>query len=56
MIISTAAPTVTPILVGGQIAYGSGEDSGRDVYGYFNNDGGGHAVRNAWTLRSMIST
>ena len=31
-------------------------DSGREVYGYFNNDGGGHAVRNAWTLRSMISS
>jgi uncharacterized protein YecE (DUF72 family) len=24
---------------------------GRDVYAYFNNDGGGNAVRNAWTLR-----
>ena len=31
-------------------------DSGHDVYGYFNNDGGGHAVRNAWTLRSMINS
>lgn len=25
--------------------------SGHDVYAYFNNDGGGNAVRNAWTLR-----
>lgn len=28
---------------------------GRDVYAYFNNDGGGHAVRNAWTLRAMLA-
>lgn len=27
--------------------------SGKDVYVYFNNDGEGHAVRNAWTLRDM---
>jgi len=27
---------------------------GRDVLAYFNNDGGGNAVRNARTLRSMI--
>ncbi len=27
---------------------------GRDVYAYFNNDGGGHAVRNAWTLRAIL--
>lgn len=27
---------------------------GRDVFVYFNNDGEGHAVRNAWTLRSML--
>ena len=27
---------------------------GRDVYVYFNNDGGGNAVRNAWTLRAML--
>ena len=25
--------------------------SGRDVFAYLNNDGGGHAVRNAWALR-----
>lgn len=30
------------------------QGSGRDVYGYFNNDGGGHAVRNALTLRSLV--
>ena len=24
---------------------------GRDVHDYFNNDGGGNAVRNAWALR-----
>ncbi len=27
---------------------------GKDVYVYFNNDGGGNAVRNAWTLRSIL--
>ena len=27
---------------------------GRDVYAYFNNDGGGNAVRNARTLRGML--
>jgi uncharacterized protein YecE (DUF72 family) len=27
--------------------------AGLDVYAYFNNDGGGNAVRNAWTLRSI---
>lgn len=30
------------------------EGQGRDVYAYFNNDGGGHAVRNARTLRAML--
>ncbi|RXZ72929.1 DUF72 domain-containing protein [Agromyces albus] len=28
--------------------------SGRDVYAYFNNDGGGNAVRNAWRLRQFV--
>jgi uncharacterized protein YecE (DUF72 family) len=28
--------------------------SGRDVYAYFNNDGHGHAVRNAETLRALL--
>lgn len=30
------------------------QGQGRDVYAYFNNDGGGHAVRNARTLRSLL--
>ncbi len=30
------------------------ESQGRDVYAYFNNDGGGNAVRNARTLRSFL--
>jgi uncharacterized protein YecE (DUF72 family) len=30
------------------------EDAGRDVYAYFNNDGEGHAVRNAETLRCLL--
>lgn len=29
--------------------------SGRDVFAYFNNDGGGNAVRNARTLRSLLA-
>jgi len=27
---------------------------GRDVFVYFNNDGGGNAVRNAMTLKGMV--
>lgn len=27
---------------------------GHAVFAYFNNDGGGHAVRNAWTLRDRL--
>jgi uncharacterized protein YecE (DUF72 family) len=27
---------------------------GRDVFVYFNNDGGGNAVRNALTLKQMV--
>jgi uncharacterized protein YecE (DUF72 family) len=29
-------------------------DQGRDVFAYFNNDGGGNAVRNALTLRQFV--
>jgi len=28
--------------------------SGNDVYAYFNNDGDGNAVRNAWRLRELV--
>lgn len=31
------------------------EAQGREVYAYFNNDGGGNAVRNAWRLRDLLS-
>ena len=31
-------------------------DTGHDVYAYFNNDGDGHAVRNARTLRQLVAT
>jgi len=31
------------------------EYQGKEVFVYFNNDGGGNAVRNAWTLRSLIA-
>lgn len=30
------------------------EADGREVYAYFNNDGGGHAVRDARTLRTLL--
>ncbi|MFD2574528.1 DUF72 domain-containing protein [Spirosoma soli] len=30
------------------------EASGKDIYVYFNNDIGGHAIRNALTLRSLV--
>ncbi|MGY4645248.1 DUF72 domain-containing protein [Cellulomonas sp. URHB0016] len=33
---------------------GEWHDGGRDVLAYFNNDGGGHAVRNARTLRWLL--
>ena len=33
---------------------GEWQATGRDVFVYFNNDGGGNAVRNARTLRAMI--
>lgn len=29
-------------------------EQGREVFAYFNNDGGGNAVRNAWTLKSFL--
>ena len=31
------------------------EGAGHDVVAYFNNDGGGNAVRNAWTLRDLLA-
>jgi uncharacterized protein YecE (DUF72 family) len=34
---------------------GEWRDGGRDVYAYFNNDGHGHAVRNAQRLGSMVA-
>ncbi|MDQ1512825.1 MAG: hypothetical protein QOC59_667, partial [Microbacteriaceae bacterium] len=30
------------------------EAGGHEVFAYFNNDGGGNAVRNAWTLRGYL--
>ena len=32
------------------------EQAGHEVYAYFNNDGGANAVRNASTLRALLST
>lgn len=34
---------------------GEWQRAGSEVYGYFNNDGHGHAVRNAWTLRRLLA-
>jgi uncharacterized protein YecE (DUF72 family) len=34
---------------------GEWQDQGRDVLVYFNNDGEGNAVRNAWTLKGMVA-
>jgi uncharacterized protein YecE (DUF72 family) len=34
---------------------GEWSDQGRDVYAYFNNDGHAHAVRNAESLRALVS-
>jgi uncharacterized protein YecE (DUF72 family) len=31
-------------------------ETGKETFVYFNNDGGGNAVRNAFTLRAMLST
>jgi uncharacterized protein YecE (DUF72 family) len=33
---------------------GEWRSQGREVYAYFNNDGYGHAVRNAETLRALV--
>ena len=35
---------------------GEWQDQGRDVLVYFNNDGEGNAVRNAWTLKDLLSS
>jgi uncharacterized protein YecE (DUF72 family) len=34
---------------------GEWQAQGRDTYAYFNNDGDGNAVRNAWTLRGPLA-
>lgn len=34
--------------------FGEWAAQGRDVYAYFNNDGGGNAVRNAWHLQHLL--
>jgi uncharacterized protein YecE (DUF72 family) len=31
------------------------QDQGKEVYAYFNNDGDGNAVRDAWTLRRLLN-
>jgi len=46
-------PTATTICAGGPPESGNGPP-GRDVYAYFNNDGGGIAVRNAWQLQELV--
>ncbi|BCM93455.1 hypothetical protein IAD21_05346 [Abditibacteriota bacterium] len=32
------------------------QEQGRDIFAYFNNDGHGNAVRNAWTLKAFTGT
>jgi len=34
--------------------YREWQDAGRDVFAYFNYDGGGNAVRNALTLKRLL--
>ena len=51
---STAVPTRMTTCAGGPTASGNGQAAGRDVFAYFNNDGGGNAVRNAETLRWFV--
>ena len=50
-----AARTATATSGGGPTASPSGTDSGLDVFAYFNNDGGGNAVRNALALRELVT-
>ena len=51
---STAGPTPTTTCAGGRTGSASGRTRGHDVLVYFNNDGGGNAVRNARTLRWLL--
>ena len=45
---------VTLVDMGGGVTSFSVFGGGKNVYVYFNNDGHGHAVRNATTLRAML--
>ena len=49
----TPAPTPRTTSAGGPTGSASGGRMGRDIYAYFNNDGHGHAVRNALRLREL---
>lgn len=44
------------ILVWWATRIGEWRRTGLDVYAYVNHDGGGHAVRDAWRLKGMISS
>jgi hypothetical protein len=50
---TTAAATLTAAYATGQTGCSSQQRTGRDIYA-FNNDVGGHAPRNAVTLRRMM--
>ncbi len=50
--IYTRAPTAMTTCGGGPSGFVSGW--GKGVFAYFNNDGYGHAVRNARTLRELL--
>ena len=49
------APTPTKTSQVGRPDRASGDGEGKDVWMYFNNDLGGHAVRNALTLREFLA-
>lgn len=51
---STAAAMTTRRCRGGPIGSASGGRSGHTVFGYFNNDAGGNAFRNALTLKRFV--
>jgi uncharacterized protein YecE (DUF72 family) len=42
-------------LVGQANRISSWSDQGLDVYGYFNNDAAGHAIRNALLLKTLLT-
>ena len=54
--ISTRALIPKPTCGGGPTASAEWRSQGLDVFAYFNNDGYGHAVRNARRLRELVGS